>query len=67
MWITYFLKVTKFLCEFKWNRNFNLLKALSALCGDCTCALIFIAESEQTKGEFRKPYFINSLMVMWQA
>ena len=31
MWITYFLKVTKFLFEFKWNRKFNLLKALSAL------------------------------------
>ena len=31
MWITHFLKFTKFLFQFKWNRKFNLLKALSAL------------------------------------
>ena len=31
MWITHFLKVTKFVFEFKWNRKFNSLKALSAL------------------------------------
>ena len=31
MWITHFLKVTQFLFELKWNRKFNLLKALSAL------------------------------------
>ena len=31
MWITHFLKVIKFLFEFKWYRKFNLLKALSAL------------------------------------
>ena len=31
MWIIHFLKVTQFLFEFKRNRKFNLLKALSAL------------------------------------
>ena len=31
MWITHFLKVTKFVFEFKWCGKFNLLKALSAL------------------------------------
>ena len=31
MWITHFLKVTQFLFEFKWNKEFNLLKALAAL------------------------------------
>ena len=31
MWITHFLKVTKFVFEFKWNKKFNSLKALSAL------------------------------------
>ena len=31
IWIAHFLKVTVFLFEFKWNRRFILLKALSAL------------------------------------
>ena len=34
---------------------------------DRTCALIFIAESELTTGKFRKPYFNNCFMVMWQV